>query len=118
MKQVIILGMVLLLAACGGGNRDKGKRSSGSTTRASTVAYGPISRACLDSDRKARSRQLCGCIQAAADQTLSGGQQLKAVKFYSDPHLAQEIRQSDRESDERFWKAYKAYGEKAKQLCG
>jgi hypothetical protein len=81
------------------------------------MASGPINQACLASDRKARSRALCGCIQAAANQTLTGAQQRRAVAFYSNPQLAQDIRQSDSPNDERFWEAYRAYGERAERLC-
>ncbi|SLN50749.1 hypothetical protein PEL8287_02650 [Roseovarius litorisediminis] len=121
MKQVVILGLVLLLAGCGGSNRFKSPGNSRTTpatvSRLAPVSYGPISKACQASDRKARSRQLCGCIQAAADQTLNSAQQNRAVAFYNNPHLAQEIRQSDRSSDERFWKAYSNYADHAKALC-
>lgn len=121
MKQILILGMVLLLASCGRADRFKSPRSGGSgaspVSRSAPVASGPISTACLASDRKARSRQLCGCIQAAANQTLSNTQQRRAVQFYSNPHMAQEVRQSDRSADERFWQAYTNYGEHAKALC-
>ena len=122
------MGLVLLLAGCGGyhkARRDGHRaepvvpvtRVAVPAAQAVPIAHGPISRACLASDRKARSRALCGCIQAVADQTLSGPQQNRAVAFYRDPHLAQEIRQSDRASDERFWQAYKAYGARAEQIC-
>lgn len=115
MKHFVILSMVLLLAGCGGGGKSKPNR--GAPLRSAPMAFGPISKACMSSDRKARSRALCGCIQAVADKTLSGAQQRRAVKFYSDPHLAQETRQSDRANDERFWKAYKAYGNQAESTC-
>ena len=121
MKLIVVIGVLLLTAGCGGSNRfeaearDNG-RSSGSRPQAS--AHGPIREACLASDRKARSTRLCGCIQGVANNALSGSQQRRAVKFYSDPHLAQQTRQSDRSSDERFWLAYKAYGEEAKRHCG
>jgi len=81
-------------------------------------ARGPIQSACMSSERKARSRELCGCIQAVADDTLSNAEQRKAVGFYKDPHQAQVVRQSDRSSDEAFWKAYRAYGDQAKRVCG
>jgi len=115
MKQAIILGLVTLLAGCGGGG-DR-SRSSGGFAGAMPFAAGPISQACMVSGRSARSSTLCGCIQAAADQTLSGSQQRRAVAFYSDPHSAQEIRQSDRASDRSFWQAYRAYGDRAERLC-
>ena len=132
MKQVIILGLVLVLSGCGGYHsaRREGHRAaptspatpasataSVTSVRVAPIAFGPISQACLASDRKARSRALCGCIQAVANDTLSGTDQQRAVAFYNDPHLAQMTRQSDRVRDERFWQAYKAYGERATQIC-
>ena len=140
MKQVILLIMITALAGCGGVH--KAKRAGSKpvvrapvvstptnpvTTGVSTVpaapvakpfASGPIQKACISSDRKARSRELCGCIQAVANQTLSGAQQGVAVSFYADPHKAQKIRQSDRPAHEDFWQAYKTYGETAKRICG
>lgn len=116
MKQVFLTLVVLGLAGCGQHERFDG-RTGPSVSRAAPMASGPISKACMASDRKARSRALCGCIQAAANQTLNGSQQRRAVAFYNDPHRAQEVRQSDRSNDERFWDAYRAYGDRAKQLC-
>ena len=81
------------------------------------AARGPIQRACMTSGRKARSRELCGCIQAVADETLSGAQQRRAAGFYSDPHSAQEVRQSPRASDADFWTTYRAYGDRADRVC-
>ncbi len=79
---------------------------------------GTIERACNKSDRQAANRSLCGCIQDAADMTLSGSDQRLAAKFFDDPHMAQEIRQSDRPSHEVFWKRYKEFGATAKTYCG
>jgi hypothetical protein len=116
MKQVIAFSMILLLTGCGGGNTSRAGRPA--PLRSAPVAFGPISQACIASERKARSRALCGCIQAVADQTLSGSEQRRAARFYSDPQQAQEVRQSDRSSDVRFWEAYAEYGERAKNTCG
>ncbi len=83
------------------------------------LAYaGTIERACLKSDRKAANRNLCGCIQQVADATLTGRDQRLAAKFFKDPHMAQEIRQSDNSSHEVFWKRYKAFGATAQSYCG
>lgn len=114
MRRVLTLVVVLALAACGGASGSRGDRS---VARAMPVAAGPISTACLQSDRKARSRVLCGCIQVAANRTLSRAEQRRAVRFYRDPHSAQDIRQSRRPVDQRFWKAYRAYGAEAERLC-
>lgn len=119
MKQVIIFGLILALAGCGGVHRFEGGRTTTARqpSRPVEMATGPINSACLSSDREARSRELCGCVQAVANRTLSAAQQRVAVTFYADPHSAQEIRQSDRASHERFWEAYKVYGEEAEKTC-
>jgi len=115
MNRFLIYGMILLLTGCGGGNKSRATRPP--PLRNAPVAFGPISQACMASDRDARSRELCGCIQLVADETLSGSEQLRAARFYSEPQQAQETRQSDRSDDERFWEAYVAYGERAKNIC-
>lgn len=81
-------------------------------------AAGPIERACLQSERPGASRSLCGCIQQAADLTLSRGDQKRAVGFFRDPHQAQVVRQSDRRADEEFWQRYKNFGATAEAYCG
>jgi len=117
MKNILILGAVALILAGCGGSSGKSSPRRGASYSSAPAASGPISQACLASDRTARSRALCGCIQAVADQTLSASDQRRAVSFYADPHRAQEIRQSERASDERFWEAYRAYGARAEQVC-
>lgn len=112
MRRIAFLGLALTLAACGGSNRFEGDPRAGRP-----VASGPISDACLASDRKARSPALCGCIQAVANQTLSGAEQRRALGFYRDPHSAQEVRTSDRPADQRFWETYIAYAERAERVC-
>lgn len=114
MKRAILLGMAVVLAGCGGAPR---QAKVTTVSRSTPISVGPISKACLVSGREARSGRLCGCIQAVADQTLSPAQQRRAVGFYANPHLAQEVRQSDRAVDEAFWKAYVAYSERAQSLC-
>jgi hypothetical protein len=111
MKTVLLLGLILGLAACGGPGRFGGGGGR------MPVASGPISDACLASDRKARSPVLCGCIQAAANDTLSRRDQRRAVGFYGDLQSAQDTRQSDRPGDQRFWEAYTAYAERAERIC-
>ncbi len=105
-----------ILAGCGGGNSNPVPRRAASFTPM-PEASGPISNACLASDRSARSRKLCGCIQAVANQTLTGSEQRRAATFYSNPQQAQNVRQSDRAADEQFWKAYRAYGERSERVC-
>lgn len=78
---------------------------------------GPIDRACMSSPRQQKSAQLCRCIQQAADRTLSRGEQRKAARFFSDPHKAQEVRQSNKPSDSSFWKRYRGFGDTAEAMC-
>lgn len=82
------------------------------------AAAGTIQQACISSGRTAANYALCGCIQNVANQTLSRSEQRKAASFFSDPHRAQEIRQSDRASDERFWTRYRQFGSVAQNACG
>lgn len=79
---------------------------------------GKISRACMQSDRPGATRQVCNCIQKVANRSLSQSDRRLASKFFSDPHMAQEIRQSDRHSHEVFWQKYRAFGEAAQASCG
>ncbi|AML50241.1 hypothetical protein [Falsihalocynthiibacter arcticus] len=76
-----------------------------------------IERACVKSERKAASKPLCGCIQDVADMMLSRSDQKTAAKFFDDPHRAQEIRQSNNSSHEKFWLRYKEFGQTAATFC-
>lgn len=84
---------------------------------ATPVSAGTIERACLGSDRPGTSRSLCNCIQDAADLTLSTRDQRLAATFFRDPHRAQEVRTSDRRSDEAFWDRYRSFGSTAEAFC-
>ncbi|WP_166417581.1 hypothetical protein [Cochlodiniinecator piscidefendens] len=84
---------------------------------ASFSQAGTIERACNRSDRSAATRAMCGCIQDAADITLSGTDQRLAATFFQDPHRAQEVRQSDRSAHERFWLRYRSFGQTAEAMC-
>lgn len=76
-----------------------------------------IENACLRSDREAKSRALCGCIQDAANLVLSQGDQKVAASFFANPHKAQEMRQSSRRAHEGFWDRYKEYATTASEFC-
>ncbi|MEM9550890.1 MAG: hypothetical protein AAGA05_06930 [Pseudomonadota bacterium] len=78
---------------------------------------GVIRKACLQSGRPAATHSACTCIQRVANRSLSRKERRIAAKFFSEPHRAQEIRQSDRRSHELFWKRYKAFGASAQQTC-
>ena len=88
-----------------------------SLAAAGSALAGPIESACLRSDRNTASRNLCGCIQNVADVVLTYGDQRRAAAFFSNPQRAQDVRQSDRASDEAFWLRYKAFGENAESYC-
>ncbi len=75
-----------------------------------------IRRACLGAPTGG-TPQLCACIQAAADRTLTAKDQKLAATFFQNPDRAQEIRQSDRRSHEVFWKRYRAFGDAAEAYC-
>jgi len=113
MKRILLIACVLAVAACG-----RPRSYEGGSGGVRPVAAGPISDACLASGRRASSTQLCGCIQAVANDTLSRRDQRRAVRFYADLHSAQETRQSDRSVDRRFWEAYTEYAERAERSCG
>ncbi len=80
------------------------------------VQAGTIERACINSQRSA-SPGVCSCIQQVADMKLSRSDQKMAAKFFKDPHLAQETRQSSNRSKEKFWLRYKEWGQTAAQTC-
>ena len=82
------------------------------------ASAGPMSSACMKSDRKAKSRKLCRCMQSVANKELSRSDQKLAASFFKDPQKAQDIRQSDRTSHEKFWKRYKAFGVTFSKSCG
>ncbi|GGA07504.1 hypothetical protein [Neptunicoccus cionae] len=87
------------------------------TASAPAYASKKIERACKSSDRPA-SASLCSCIQQVANVKLSSSDQRLAAKFFKDPDLAQETRQSDDKRKESFWLRYKAFGALAHKTCG
>lgn len=78
---------------------------------------GPIDSACVRSERGARQQALCGCVQQVANQTLSRADQRLAATFFRDPHKAQVVRMSKRDSDNAFWARYKAFASAAESYC-
>ena len=83
---------------------------------AAPALAGPIQNACMASDRGG-NRSLCGCIQEAADMTLSGGDQRRAAKFFKDPEAAHATWVSQSSSDDAFWERYKSFGQTAEAYC-
>lgn len=120
MIRIFVAGAALTaLVACGGGGTrySSANSSRGYSPQPIMFAVGPIHRACLSGKRTAATPARCGCVQAVADQSLNVGDQKRGAKFFDDPHRAQETRQSDRSSDERFWLAWKAFGQNAAAAC-
>ncbi|UWR24244.1 hypothetical protein K3756_14990 [Sulfitobacter sp. S190] len=111
------LAALSVLAACGGGNRDVATRASFMAPSSTLYATGPVQRACLAQDRRAASKARCGCVQAVADRALSAGEQRRGVQAFKDPHKLQVWRQSDRASDNAFWRTWKAFGQDAARQC-
>ncbi|MFP7672622.1 hypothetical protein ACG74X_04600 [Marivita sp. S0852] len=112
MKVLVALAVAALVAGCGGNRFDRG--DGGQVTRLSS---GPISRACMSSDRRARNAQLCGCIQTVANQTLTRSDQRKTVRFFRDPQRAQDIKMSQTAADDAFWDRYKAFSARSERSC-
>jgi len=83
----------------------------------STAVANQIERACINSDRQAANRTLCGCIQDVANLTLTSADQKLAATFFKNPQKAQDIRQSNNSRSEKFWGRYKEFGAVASQFC-
>lgn len=83
---------------------------------ATTALAGPIERACMASDRGG-NRALCGCIQQAANATLTGSDQRRAAKFFRDPEAAHATWISQTRADDAFWERYKSFGQTAEAYC-
>ena len=90
----------------------------GAMAFAGAAEAGPIKRACLAADRAAASRELCTCIERVAKPMFSRSEMRRIAKFFAEPQLSQELRQSDRRADQRFWEQYKAWGAAARARCG
>ncbi|MEZ5750488.1 MAG: hypothetical protein R3D60_00515 [Paracoccaceae bacterium] len=88
------------------------------TSLSSPAFAGPIETACNRSDRPQASRQLCRCIDAVADRTLTRSEQRRAASFFTNPDEAQAVRMSRTRADNEFWERYRAFGDLASQMCG
>lgn len=83
----------------------------------SIAQAGSIERACLKAGRDGASRVFCDCIDDVARPMFSRSEMKRIAKFFTEPHLSQELRQSSRRSDERFWDRYKLWGSTAESRC-
>ncbi|TNF63715.1 MAG: hypothetical protein EP307_04625 [Rhodobacteraceae bacterium] len=104
---------ILVLAACGGGRSGPGEPS----VARFAATTGPIASACMGSGRKGVNRATCGCVQMAADQTLTGADQRRGASFFGDPERAHAVRLSDTPQDDAFWERWTEFGRAAEQLC-
>jgi len=77
----------------------------------------PIERACNGSNRSAANARLCSCIGGVARATLSRRDMRRAARFFRDPSRAEDMRMSERRSDEAFWDRYLEFGEAAEAQC-
>lgn len=109
---IALMGLTLVLAACGGG-----KRHSAVTLPPTALATGPVESACLASGRPGVSSERCGCIQMAANQTLALSDQTLGATFFADPAIAHEVRLSDTNRDDAFWERWTTFGKAAEELC-
>ena len=91
----VALGAFWVLGGCGGG------------------VSGEIGQACMAGGRDAANPRTCACIQGVANQTLSGSDQRRAARFFSDPDEAQEVRASGNS----FWDRYEAFAAQAEAIC-
>ncbi|QLQ18096.1 MAG: hypothetical protein HZT43_04420 [Exiguobacterium profundum] len=67
--------------------------------------------------RPGATRAMCGCIQQAADQTLSNADQRRAASFFKDPDKAHKVWLSKSDKDDEFWERYKNFGATAEAYC-
>ena len=121
LRLAALLTAALVLCACGG--REAPRQISVAPPAppvgggAPQFASGPIGTACLIHKRPGATPARCGCVQAAANNTLNQAQQQRSVLFFSEPGRLQDIRQSDAPANERLWEAWKRFAETAEALC-
>lgn len=118
---VFCLAVFSGLAACGGTERTPVRStalpSSAILDATPRFAEGPVGTACLIHNRGTADAQKCGCIQAAANLTLSQAEQQRATRFFAEPEVLQRIKLSDTAEAERFWASWVAFAETAERLC-
>lgn len=105
MRPYLAICAICLLSACGGGGRGTG-------------ASGEIAQACLAADRAAASPALCGCVQQAANQTLTAADRRRVPEFFADPEEAHAMKIDDSPYAEAFWDRYRAFIDLSRSMCG
>jgi hypothetical protein len=116
MRAFLLLGVSLVLTACGGSSHPDARATGAAPVAA--FATGPVYSACRASGRAAANRQLCGCVQAVADQTLSGRDARRIAGFFDDPEEAHAVKISDSWRNDAFWDRYRDYVSATRQTCG
>ncbi|AVL53852.1 hypothetical protein CEP88_15415 [Roseobacter denitrificans] len=122
-SRVLRLGLagalMLGLAACGGGGATPAPKTLTpvSLEGAQRFATGPIGTACNIHNRRTASQARCGCVQAAANLTLTQAEQQRSARFFAEPELLQQVKLSDSPASERFWYAWAAFAQTAEVLC-
>lgn len=115
LKPICAFVVVSLLVGCGGSSRAPlATAPSGIVARS---ASGPVASACLAANRRDASPALCGCIQAAANLTLTQDDQRRSARYFDDPDRLQETKVSDSRSNEAFWDRWTAFRDQANTMC-
>ncbi|WP_245639280.1 type II toxin-antitoxin system death-on-curing family toxin [Rubellimicrobium mesophilum] len=91
----LALGAFWVLGGCGGG------------------VSGEIGQACMAGGRDGANPRTCACVQGVANQTLSGPEQRRAARFFSNPDEAEEARTGSGS----FWDRYEAFAARAEAVC-
>ncbi|MEM1351899.1 MAG: hypothetical protein AAGF27_06120 [Pseudomonadota bacterium] len=117
---LLAIGLVAL-ASCANAPQTRTTLSTSgapvSLVAAPKYAQGLISTACEVNNRRSATQQTCGCIQAAANMTLSPSQQRRGAKFFDDPEVLQKMKLSDTPANEKFWDDWARFAETAEAIC-
>lgn len=114
-----LAGLLLLsLSACGPSQPRSGSgQAAVQFENAPRFASGPISTACSNQTRKRVSAEKCGCVQAAANLTLSPSDQRRAAGFFNEPEQLQKVKLSDTPANEEFWSVWARFADTAENMC-
>lgn len=117
-RSVLAGAIALLVASCGpGAPVSDGRYTAAQLEGAHRFASGPIKTACTRQSQRTVSYEKCGCVQAAADLTLSASQQKRSAEFFADPEKLQKMKLSDSPANERFWTVWAQFAQTAEEMC-